>query len=115
MNVHVIVRMILGGAICGSFSGILAGGVLGALYGLVVADISRGLDGALLGGIIMACAGAVYGAFLGLSDETHKAPAHASSDGGTNSAKQSEDASWQNKPVYGPEAIHFPENRHLSM
>lgn len=115
MNVRVTVRLVLGGAICGSFSGILAGGVLGVLYGLLVADISRGLDGALLGGIVMACAGAVYGAFLGPPDKTHKAQAHAPSHGGADSIKQSEDASWQNKPAFGPEAMHIPENRHLFM
>lgn len=115
MNRRATVRMILGGAICGSFGGIVAGGVLGVLYGLVIADISRGLDGALLGGVLMACAGAIYGAILGPPRENHKAQGLVFSDGGGDSTKRSEDGSWQNKPVLGPEGVHFPETRHLSM
>lgn len=58
-------RLMLGGAICGSFIGSFAGALLGVAIGAVYRDISLGLDSALLGGSVVAAAGAAYGFALG--------------------------------------------------
>lgn len=60
-----ILRMALGGGICGCFLGIYAGAILGGIYGLVIRDLSFGLEGALLGGTILFLAGLLYGALVG--------------------------------------------------
>lgn len=64
-----ISRIILGGAICGSFFGILCGAVAGTVYGVSREDVSLGLDGALFGGVLLALSGAFYGAVLGLTED----------------------------------------------
>jgi hypothetical protein len=56
-----LLRLALGGSICGWFLGIFAGALVGSLYGICVNDISLGLDGALLGGAALAILGAAYG------------------------------------------------------
>lgn len=63
-----ILRMCLGGAICGSFIGIFAGGLLAGLYGAVTGTIALGLDGALLGGSVGGLVGAVLVAALMIHD-----------------------------------------------
>lgn len=56
-----LLRLALGGGICGGFLGIFGGALLGTLYGICVNDMSRGLDGALLGSAVLAVLGAFYG------------------------------------------------------
>lgn len=62
-------RVVLGGAVCGSFVGIFAGGVLFALIGGLMGNVSAGLDGALSGGGFGFLAGAVYGLVLAASED----------------------------------------------
>jgi hypothetical protein len=62
---RLILRVALGGAVCGCFGGILLGAVLGALYGLAVGNVSLGLDGSLLGGAAGIALGALVGVILG--------------------------------------------------
>jgi hypothetical protein len=64
------VRMSLGGAVCGSFLGIFAGGLLGALCGSLVGDTSLGLEGALAGGCVGCLGGAICGAALAARDKS---------------------------------------------
>jgi hypothetical protein len=65
MNLAIRLRMAVGGAVCGSFLGILGGGVAGTVCGALVGNFGLGLDGALLGGGILAGVGAVFGAVIG--------------------------------------------------
>ncbi|CAN5254856.1 hypothetical protein BH10PLA2_BH10PLA2_30870 [soil metagenome] len=67
-NRHLL-RMALGGSVCGSFLGIFAGGLLGAIYGCLVGDVSLGLDYALLSGLFGCFAGFIYGGWLALKDD----------------------------------------------
>lgn len=111
MNVRMKANMILGGGVCGSLVGTSAGALVGVVYGLLAADVSRGLDGALLGGAITACAGAIYGALLRLPDDVHSPPTSA-----TYVARhESLDDSRLQRPIYGPEEVRYPENRHFLM
>ena len=61
-RVETIWRSALGGAVCGGFLGIFAGGLLGAAIGTFLGNIGLGLDGAIAGGTILVLAGAIYGA-----------------------------------------------------
>lgn len=57
-------RLILGGAICGTFLGLLFGALSGAAYGAHVGNHSFGLRGAFGGGVIFCGVGLLYGGFL---------------------------------------------------
>ncbi len=71
---YMLLRMALGGAVCGSFLGLFAGGLFGGCFGALCGDVSLGLDGALLGGGVCCIGGAAVGVFLAIWDN-HAAPA----------------------------------------
>jgi predicted lipid-binding transport protein (Tim44 family) len=60
-GVLAVLRLALGGAICGGFLGSFGGALLGILLGTCKHDFSLGLDGALIGGLVLAIIGAIYG------------------------------------------------------
>jgi hypothetical protein len=82
-----MMRMVLGGAVCGSFLGIFSGGVLGGLYGWFCANVSYGLDSALFGGCAGLLCGSLYGAWQArLECQIHSLPEgrdHSSKEGCT--------------------------------
>lgn len=57
-------RMVLGGAICGTFLGLLLGGLSGAAYGAHIGNHSYGLRGAISGGLVCCLLGTLYGGIL---------------------------------------------------
>ncbi|HEY7309865.1 MAG TPA: hypothetical protein VH643_10945 [Gemmataceae bacterium] len=59
-----VIRLALGGAICGGFLGSFGGALVGILLGICKHDLSLGLDGALIGGLVLVVVGAVYGRFF---------------------------------------------------
>jgi hypothetical protein len=59
-----VLRMALGGAVCGSFLGIFGGGLVGALVDGCCADVSIGLDAALCGSALGGLGGMLLGMFL---------------------------------------------------
>jgi hypothetical protein len=64
----VALRMSLGGAVCGGFLGIFAGGLFGAVVGLFLGNVSIGLDAALLVGCLGGLTGVLVGVFLAVGD-----------------------------------------------
>jgi hypothetical protein len=62
-----ILRMALGGAVCGGLVGIPLGAAVGLLIGLCYGHVSWGLDGALAGILVLSAAGAALGIYLGIT------------------------------------------------
>ena len=58
-------RMALGGAVWGTFGGVVIGAGSGVVYSMVRQEWSYGLDWALFGAAMGACLGAIWGLFLG--------------------------------------------------
>jgi hypothetical protein len=69
-----VMRVAMGGAICGGFLGIFGGGILGVVCGIFLGNVAFGLDGAIILGIVLAGAGAVYGGVQGFNDFVRKRP-----------------------------------------
>jgi hypothetical protein len=71
-----VLRMGLGGAVCGLVTGFLTGAFVGIVLGAIQSDWSFGLDAALLGGGIIGGLGALAGVVVGWLDD--EAPQHES-------------------------------------
>lgn len=114
-RLHLILRMALGGGICGSFLGIYAGAILGGIYGVIIRDFSFGLEGALFGAAVLFAVGILYGALVGAGVFEKPAREAVSSSPPAPPALRRVPAPWPPaQPVLGPEWSLQPENRHLA-
>lgn len=65
-----VVRMALGGAVCGMPIGVGVGALLGTSYGVLIGNTALGFNGAFIGGCVLALVGTVIGAMFGLDEES---------------------------------------------